>query len=105
MSSTDIEIEIEAGLFEKLAAVTKERDDARETLEAWRFHSEAWGTDPDAVRHHIIGITRRLAAEREKVEKLREAAALTLAQFASVNMTLDAVRKAFVQAAPKEDGE
>ena len=50
-------------------------------------------------------LIEKLAAERANVEKLRDAAALTLAQFASVNMTLDAVRKAFVQAAPKEDGE
>lgn len=46
--------------------IESERDEAKGNLEAWRFHADAWGTDPDEVRKYI----KRVEAERDAYKEL-----------------------------------
>lgn len=50
----------------------RERDELKSRLEAWRFHADAWGTDPDAVRSHIKSIERERNELHAEVEKLSQ---------------------------------
>lgn len=54
----------------------RERDELRETLEEWRFHKEAWGTDPHEVRKHIAAITKERDELRAEVERLKADSAM-----------------------------
>jgi hypothetical protein len=42
----------------ELGAMTAERDEAINALEAWRFNEAAWGTSPEEIRKLIAGLTK-----------------------------------------------
>ncbi len=71
----------------------RERDELRETLEEWRCHNEAWGTQPHQVRKHIAAITKERDALRAENDKLISDSAMLDFILKNVNGTREQLAK------------
>lgn len=47
-------------------AAEKKRDEAKASLEEWRFNEEAWGTDARSIRKHIKSLTEEIELQKRE---------------------------------------